>query len=64
MKPIDDLFDDAPPADTPPPVPPETIPPMQDDDDGESILLHDSAARDYLEYAVAVVKGRARWTGL
>ncbi len=59
MKPIDDLFDDAPPADTPPPVPPETIPPMQDDDDGESILLHDSAARDYLEYAVAVVKGRA-----
>jgi topoisomerase-4 subunit A len=59
MKPIDDLFDDAPLADTPPPIPPEITPPMQDDDDGESILLHDSAARDYLEYAVAVVKGRA-----
>jgi len=27
--------------------------------DEESILLHESAARDYLEYAVAVVKGRA-----
>ncbi|MDP2026267.1 DNA topoisomerase IV subunit A [Sulfuriferula sp.] len=59
MKPIDDLFDDAPLADNPPPVPPEITLPMQDDDDGESILLHDSAARDYLEYAVAVVKGRA-----
>jgi topoisomerase-4 subunit A len=30
---------------------------MAEDDD--SILLHDSAARDYLEYAIAVVKGRA-----
>ncbi len=28
-------------------------------DDDDSILLHDSAARDYLEYAIAVVKGRA-----
>ena len=29
------------------------------EDDGESILLHESASRDYLEYAIAVVKGRA-----
>ena len=28
-------------------------------DSGESILLHESASRDYLEYAIAVVKGRA-----
>ncbi len=58
MKPIDDLFDDTLSADTPPPVPP-AVPTVEMDDDGESILLHDSAARDYLEYAVAVVKGRA-----
>jgi topoisomerase-4 subunit A len=32
------------------------LPPAEDDD---SILLHDSAARDYLEYAIAVVKGGA-----
>jgi topoisomerase-4 subunit A len=46
----------APPA--PPAMPPAaaTQPPGEDDD---SILLHDSAARDYLEYAIAVVKGRA-----
>ena len=30
-----------------------------EDQDEESVLLHESAARDYLEYAVAVVKGRA-----
>ncbi|MDR0529248.1 MAG: DNA topoisomerase IV subunit A [Zoogloeaceae bacterium] len=30
-----------------------------DDDGNEQVLLHESAARDYLEYAVAVVKGRA-----
>ncbi|MEF8767406.1 MAG: DNA topoisomerase IV subunit A [Candidatus Accumulibacter phosphatis] len=53
-----DLFGDllevpaAPPAVPPPAV----LPPGEDDD---SILLHDSAARDYLEYAIAVVKGRA-----
>ena len=35
-----DLFD-------PPPAPPR--------DDDESVLLHESAARDYLEYAVAVL---------
>ena len=35
------------------------MPETPEDDDGESILLHDSAARDYLEYAIAVVKGRA-----
>jgi topoisomerase-4 subunit A len=54
-----DLFADL-PADAPPPAPPAlpaAAPPPADDDD--SILLHDSAARDYLEYAVAVVKGRA-----
>jgi topoisomerase-4 subunit A len=52
-----DLFADLPPiaAGTRPPQPP--APPAGDDDD--SILLHDSAARDYLEYAIAVVKGRA-----
>ena len=46
-----DLFDDLPPR--LPPVPP--LPP----DEHDSILLHETAARDYLEYAVAVVKGRA-----
>ena len=55
-----DLFADnpadvaAPPA---PPAPPE--PTITAEDDGDSILLHETAARDYLEYAVAVVKGRA-----
>ncbi len=29
------------------------------ENDPDSVLLHESAARDYLEYAVAVVKGRA-----
>jgi len=43
-----------PPA--PPPPPAVTI---TTEDDGDSILLHETAARDYLEYAVAVVKGRA-----
>ena len=33
--------------------------PASPDDDGESVLLHESASRDYLEYAIAVVKGRA-----
>ena len=65
MKTIDDLtpdlfadvplLDDAPP----PPVPPVLAPEVIEEDDGESILLHDSAAKDYLEYAIAVVKGRA-----
>ena len=45
----------APPAPPTPPTAPEVI----QDDDGESILLHESASRDYLEYAIAVVKGRA-----
>ena len=58
-----DLFDEATgdvaaPSTTPmPPTPP--APPSTPADDGESIPLHQSAARDYLEYAVAVVKGRA-----
>jgi len=52
-----DLFDELPP---PPPPPPSAAPPaVGEEGDGESILLHDSAARDYLEYAIAVVKGRA-----
>ena len=42
-----------------PPEPPAPPADPVEDDDGESILLHESAARDYLEYAVAVVKGRA-----
>jgi len=50
-----DLFADLPPA--PPAAPPQLTVPSGADDD--SILLHESAARDYLEYAVAVVKGRA-----
>ena len=49
-----DSASSAPPA---PPVPPALT--VTSDDDGESIDLHKSAARDYLEYAVAVVKGRA-----
>ncbi len=44
-----------PPAPPAPPPAPEII----EEDDGESILLHESASRDYLEYAIAVVKGRA-----
>ncbi|MDR3221984.1 MAG: DNA topoisomerase IV subunit A, partial [Candidatus Accumulibacter sp.] len=44
-----DLFDN-------PPPPPFTV---TTEDDGDSILLHETAARDYLEYAIAVVKGRA-----
>ena len=53
-----DLFGDllAVPAAPPAVPPPAVLPPGEDDD---SILLHDSAARDYLEYAIAVVKGRA-----
>jgi topoisomerase-4 subunit A len=53
-----DLFADVPADRQPPPAPPAAppLPPAEDDD---SILLHDSAARDYLEYAIAVVKGRA-----
>ena len=50
-----DLFADLPPS--PPAAPPQPPAPPGADDD--SILLHESAARDYLEYAVAVVKGRA-----
>ncbi|MCM8596074.1 DNA topoisomerase IV subunit A [Accumulibacter sp.] len=42
-----------------PPGPPGPPPPPVESGDDDSILLHDSAARDYLEYAVAVVKGRA-----
>jgi topoisomerase-4 subunit A len=34
-------------------------PPLAAGEDDDSILLHETAARDYLEYAVAVVKGRA-----
>ncbi|MBK7424769.1 MAG: DNA topoisomerase IV subunit A [Propionivibrio sp.] len=54
-----DLFNELPPADAPPPAPPAALPETPEDDEDESILLHDSAARDYLEYAIAVVKGRA-----
>ena len=48
-------------AQPPPPAPPPTPEVIEDneDNDGESILLHESASRDYLEYAIAVVKGRA-----
>ena len=42
-----DLFDDLLPLDPAAPEPP----------DDDSVLLHESAARDYLEYAIAVVKG-------
>jgi topoisomerase-4 subunit A len=45
-----------PPAPPSPPAPPFSA---AEEDDGESILLHESASRDYLEYAIAVVKGRA-----
>ena len=39
---------------------PQDAPQKHEPDDGvENILLHESASRDYLEYAVAVVKGRA-----
>ena len=53
-----DLFDDLPPV-AAPPVPPAISSSGGGDDDGDSILLHETAARDYLEYAIAVVKGRA-----
>ena len=47
-------------ADLPPPPPPTGLAVnIQDEDDGTSVLLHESASRDYLEYAIAVVKGRA-----
>ena len=51
-----DLFGDTLP---PTPPPPPALPDTPEEDDGESILLHESASRDYLEYAIAVVKGRA-----
>jgi len=54
-----DLFGnllDVPAAPPAVPTPSAVLSPGEDDD---SILLHDSAARDYLEYAIAVVKGRA-----
>jgi topoisomerase-4 subunit A len=59
-----DLFAETPPTEVSPPLPPGAgAPPALVDGDGgngdDSILLHDSAARDYLEYAIAVVKGRA-----
>ncbi|WP_313952317.1 DNA topoisomerase IV subunit A [Accumulibacter sp.] len=53
-----DLFADLPLDNGPPALPPGASPALAEDDD-DSILLHDSAARDYLEYAIAVVKGRA-----
>ncbi|MDR1708248.1 MAG: DNA topoisomerase IV subunit A, partial [Candidatus Accumulibacter sp.] len=46
-----DLFGD-------PPAPPVS-PPSASGEEDDSLPLHLSAARDYLEYAVAVVKGRA-----
>ena len=59
-----DLFEKAPSVSSSPPgspvIPPGSSRPTTVSDDGsESLLLHESAARDYLEYAVAVVKGRA-----
>ena len=51
-----DLFDDLLPPSPPSPPTPEII---EEDDGDSSILLHESASRDYLEYAIAVVKGRA-----
>ena len=59
-----DLFEKDPSISSSPPGSPATPPgssrPTTVPDDGsESLLLHESAARDYLEYAVAVVKGRA-----
>ena len=54
-----DLFADLPADNRQPPVPPAAPPPSPPEEDDDSILLHDSAARDYLEYAIAVVKGRA-----
>ena len=56
-----DLFAETLATDMQPPRPPASGPSqaIADDDGDDSILLHDSAARDYLEYAIAVVKGRA-----
>jgi topoisomerase-4 subunit A len=62
-----DLFAEMPPTDASVALPPGGVPPAPlmttprdgGEDDGDSILLHETAARDYLEYAVAVVKGRA-----
>ncbi|WP_263770556.1 DNA topoisomerase IV subunit A [Propionivibrio soli] len=55
-----DMFSDAATSAVAPPAPPAPpTPTITAEDDGDSILLHETAARDYLEYAVAVVKGRA-----
>lgn len=55
-----DLFADSATSVATPPAPPAPpAPAVTAEDDGDSILLHETAARDYLEYAVAVVKGRA-----
>ncbi|MDR3352286.1 MAG: DNA topoisomerase IV subunit A [Zoogloeaceae bacterium] len=53
-----DLFDDSAPA-APAPPGDALLPPGGGGEGSESVFLHESAARDYLEYAVAVVKGRA-----
>lgn len=57
-----DLFDDLlneNPASSQPPTPPPGSDGGATESGDDSVLLHESAARDYLEYAVAVVKGRA-----
>lgn len=55
-----DMFSDSATSAVAPPAPPAPpTPTITAEDDGDSILLHETAARDYLEYAVAVVKGRA-----
>lgn len=55
-----DLFENlSPEEEGNPPAPPGLPVQIREEEDGESIMLHDSASRDYLEYAIAVVKGRA-----
>ncbi len=54
-----DLFAELPTAGTPNDPPPPAAITVTSEDVGDSILLHETAARDYLEYAIAVVKGRA-----
>ena len=57
-----DLFASLPPSaepPLPPALPPAGNPPSDGSPDGDSVLLHRHAERDYLEYAMAVVLDRA-----